>query len=98
MRANLDITHGLVFAEAVQMELAPRIGRDTAHSLIAGACRRAALQGRHLRDILLDEPETSKLLDAPTLDRLFDPLGYLGETRAFIERTLANHAPGGATR
>ena len=96
MRANLDLTRGLVFAEAVQMELAPKIGRDTAHSLIAGACRRAALQGRHLRDILLEEPDISKLLDPPTLDRLFDPLRYLGETRAFIDRTLANHAAIGA--
>jgi 3-carboxy-cis,cis-muconate cycloisomerase len=91
MRANLDITRGLVFAEAVQMELAPKIGRDTAHSLIAGACRRAVLQGRHLRDLLLEDADTSRLLDPPTLDRLFDPLRYLGETRAFIDRTLANH-------
>src|SRR6478736_1545070 len=35
MRANLDITQGLIFAEAVQMALAPWMGRGTAHSLVA---------------------------------------------------------------
>jgi len=38
MRANLEITRGLVFAEAVQTALAPAMGRDAAHSLVAGAC------------------------------------------------------------
>ena len=91
MRANLDITHGLVFAEAVQMELAPKIGRDTAHSLVAGACRTAVQRGAHLREILMQDPTASKWLDGKALDRLFDPLCYLGETRAYIERTLARH-------
>ena len=90
MRANLDMTNGLVFAEAVQMELAPKIGRDTAHSLVAGACRTAVQRGVHLREILSQEQTAGKLLDARTLDRLFDPLCYLGETRAYIERSLAD--------
>jgi 3-carboxy-cis,cis-muconate cycloisomerase len=91
MRRNLEITHGLIFAEAVQMVLAPKIGRDAAHALVAGACRSAAARGVHLRDNLAQEPAVSRLLDAPALDRLFDPLRYLGETRAFIERALVNH-------
>ena len=44
--ANLEITQGLIFAEAVQMALAPKMGRDTAHSLVAGACRRAECRAR----------------------------------------------------
>jgi 3-carboxy-cis,cis-muconate cycloisomerase len=73
------------------MELAPKIGRDTAHSLVAGACRTAVQRGAHLREILSEDTTASKLLDRKTLDRLFDPLCYLGETRAYIERTLARH-------
>ena len=42
MKANLEIAHGLVYAEAVQTALAPALGRAAAHSLVAGACRRAA--------------------------------------------------------
>jgi len=91
MRANLDVTQGLIFAEAVQMALAPKIGRDTAHSLVASACRRASAEHAHLREILAQEPTVTALLDARALAELFDPLRYLGVAPAFIERVLASH-------
>ncbi|HEY7788448.1 MAG TPA: 3-carboxy-cis,cis-muconate cycloisomerase [Casimicrobiaceae bacterium] len=91
MRANLDLTRGQIFAEAVQMALAPKIGRDTAHSLVARACRRAAADHADLRDILLAEPGVSDILDGTAVDRLFDPAGYLGESAAYIERALARY-------
>ena len=91
MRANLDVTQGLIFAEAVQMALAPKIGRDTAHSLVAGACRRASAEQAHLREILAQEPKVTAHLDASALAELFDPLHYLGAAPAFVERVLASH-------
>jgi len=91
MRANLDLTQGLIFAEAVQMALAPALGRDTAHSLVASACRRAAAEQAHLRDILEGEPRVIAVLDREALASLFDPAGYLGESRAFVERALVRH-------
>ena len=91
MRANIELTQGLIFAEAVQMALAPALGRGAAHSLVARACRQAAAQRVHLRDILAQEPEVTARFDAAALDRLFDPMRYLGESRAFIERVLAAH-------
>ena len=91
MRVNLEITQGLIFAEAVQMALAPKMGRDTAHSLVAGACRRASAEHAHLREILAQEPKVTQVLDAQALAQLFDPERYLGATHAFIERVLAGH-------
>ena len=38
MRANLDITHGLIVSEAVMMGLAPVIGRGEAHHVVKHAC------------------------------------------------------------
>lgn len=91
MQGNLAITQGLVFAEAAQMALAHALGRDTAHSLVASACRRAAAEQRHLRDILLAEPRVTAVLDRAAMDALFDPAGYVGESRAYLERALARH-------
>jgi 3-carboxy-cis,cis-muconate cycloisomerase len=91
MRANLELTRGLIFAEAVQMALAPRIGRDTAHTLVGRACRRAAAEGAHLRDILLQEPQATAVLDRGAIERLFDPARYLGASGAYVERALARH-------
>src|SRR3546814_11265152 len=42
MRRNLDMTGGLIVAEAVMMGLAPAIGRQTVHDLVYAACREAA--------------------------------------------------------
>ena len=92
MRANLEITRGLVFAEAVQTALAPAMGRDAAHSLVAGACRRAVAEGRHLRDILESDADVAHDLNAQALARLFDPHAYLGSARAFVERALVQRS------
>ena len=96
MRANLDLTHGLIFAEAVQMALAPAMGRDAAHSLVAGACRRASAQRAHLRDILENEPRVNDVLGREAIAHLFDPAAYLGQSRAYVARALVRHpAQGG---
>ena len=92
MRANLELTQGQVYAEAVQMALAPKLGRAAAHSLVASACRSAAAQRVHLRDILLQEPQVTAVLDRDAIERLFDPARYLGEANAFVERALAGHS------
>jgi 3-carboxy-cis,cis-muconate cycloisomerase len=96
MRANLDLTHGLIFAEAVQMALAPAMGRDAAHSLVAGACRRASAQRAHLRDILENEPRVNDVLGREAIAHLFDRAAYLGQSRAYVARALVRHpAQGG---
>ena len=91
MRANLGLTQGQIFAEAVQMALAPALGRDCAHVLVADACRRAAKERVHLREVLRAVPEVASVLDSAALDRLFDPANYLGESGRYIERALAAH-------
>ena len=89
MRANLDISQGQILAEAVQMALAPTLGRNVAHELVASASRRARSERRHLRDVLAEEPRVTAVLDRDAIGRVFDPQSYLGSTDAFIERALA---------
>jgi 3-carboxy-cis,cis-muconate cycloisomerase len=91
MRANLEIPQGQILAEAVQMALAPALGRDVAHSLLGAACNRAVADRRHLRDVLLDDPKVRAVLDSAALKQLFEPLSYLGSADAFIERVLSRH-------
>ncbi|MBM5460095.1 3-carboxy-cis,cis-muconate cycloisomerase [Pseudomonas sp. P66] len=91
MRHNLDLTQGLVLAEAVSIVLAQRLGRDTAHHLLETCCKRAVAEQRHLRAVLGDDPQVSAELGADELDRLLDPAHYLGQARTWVERTLAEH-------
>jgi 3-carboxy-cis,cis-muconate cycloisomerase len=91
MRRNLDLTQGLVLAEAVSIALAQRIGRDAAHHLVEQCCRQAVKEGAHLRAVLGGNAEVSAQLSAAELDRLLDPAHYLGQARRWVDRALAEH-------
>lgn len=91
MRANLDLTQGLVLAEAVNIALAQRIGRDAAHHLLEQCCKQAVREGVHLRQVLGANAEVSAQLSVSELDRLLDPALYLGQARRWVERAVAEH-------
>ncbi|NWB89881.1 3-carboxy-cis,cis-muconate cycloisomerase [Pseudomonas agarici] len=91
MLENLDLTQGLLLAEAVSIVLAQRLGRDTAHHLLEQCCQRAVAERRHLRAVLGDERQVTAQLSADELDRLLDPAHYLGQARTWVERAVADH-------
>ncbi|WP_212625572.1 3-carboxy-cis,cis-muconate cycloisomerase [Pseudomonas sp. PP3] len=92
MARNLDLTQGLVLAEAVSIVLAQRVGRDTAHHLLEQCCKRAVAEQRHLRAVLGDEPQVTAELTAAELDHLLDPAHYLGQAKTWVERAVAEHS------
>ena len=91
MRANIDLTRGLVMAEAVSLALASHIGRSPAHELVEGACHRALAQGQGLLDVLRADAEVTRILPVQELAKLFEPLAYTGEAAALADRVLAAH-------
>ena len=91
MARNLDLTQGLVLAEAVSIVLAQRVGRDTAHHLLEQCCKRAMAEQRHLRAVLGDEPQVTAQLSSAELDNLLNPAHYLGQAQVWVERAVAEH-------
>ncbi len=91
MARNLELTQGLVLAEAVSIVLAQRVGRDTAHHLLEQCCKRAVAEQRHLRDVLGDEPQVTAQLSATELDHLLNPAHYLGQAQTWVARAVAEH-------
>jgi 3-carboxy-cis,cis-muconate cycloisomerase len=89
MRANLDLTKGLIVSEAVMMGLGPYLGRQYAHDLVYDICRKVVATGRPLVDLLAENTEIAKHLDRPALEKLCDPANYLGEAGAMVDRVLA---------
>ncbi|MBP0619813.1 3-carboxy-cis,cis-muconate cycloisomerase [Cupriavidus consociatus] len=92
MRANLDLTHGLILGEAAMLELGGRIGRLQAHHVVERASRRAVADGTSLRDALArtlqEEPAHAGLLDDAMLDRLANPANYAGQSAAFADAAV----------
>jgi 3-carboxy-cis,cis-muconate cycloisomerase len=89
MRRNLDLTNGLIVAEAVMMGLAPMLGRGEAHHVVKHACDVALTEGVALADALGRDPAVAERLDRTAIERLTDPAGYLGSAQGFIDRVLA---------
>jgi 3-carboxy-cis,cis-muconate cycloisomerase len=88
MRKNLDMTHGLIVAEAVMMGLAPHLGRNEAHDVVYDACRAVAESGGSLAEALARVPEVSRHFDRAALERLTDPANYLGAAQQMVDRVV----------
>ena len=89
MRRNLDLTGGLIVAEAAMMALAEHTGRQDAHDIVYAACRAALDKGSTLLDELARVPEVTRHLDKKRLAELTDPINYLGSAPAMVDRALS---------
>ena len=99
MRRNLDLTGGLIVAEAVMMALAEHTGRQDAHDIVYAACRAALDKGSTLLDELAHLPEVTRHLDKKRLAELTDPVNYLGSAQPWSTARChpARRAPGGVS-
>ncbi len=89
MRANLDITGGLIVSEAVMMGLAPHLGREAAHHVVKHACDIALAERITLTEALLRETAVTARLDGAAIAHVTDPANYLGATQTYIDRVRA---------
>ncbi len=89
MRQNLDVTQGLIFAEAVTMALGQRIGKQAAHQIVEEAAKQAIAGKKSLRESLSANSDVTTHLSSAELDKLFDPSNYLGVASELIDRAIA---------
>ncbi|BBQ67995.1 3-carboxy-cis,cis-muconate cycloisomerase [Klebsiella quasipneumoniae] len=91
MRADLDITHGLIMAEAVTLALAEFIGKAEAHHHIEALCRQALDRLCPLVDLLAADPQVSQYLSRERLTTLLDPATATGSAECFVRQVLARY-------
>jgi 3-carboxy-cis,cis-muconate cycloisomerase len=88
MAKNLDISRGLIVAEAVMMGLARELGRQEAHDIVYDACRHANDAHISLQEALMADPRITSRIDAETIARLTSPRNYLGLAPQMVDRVL----------
>jgi 3-carboxy-cis,cis-muconate cycloisomerase len=88
MRANIEATRGVVFAERALMLLAPKLGRDVAQNIVAGAIETTRATGRSFGDVLRRVPDATDALTPEQLRDLDDPERYLGSAEALRKELL----------
>src|SRR2546428_1355055 len=89
MREKLDLSRGLIIAEALMLELGKQIGRQRAHDAVYDAAQASVTQELPFRETLADDPHVRDVLTAPHIYDLLDPARYTGLCRQFAERGAA---------
>jgi adenylosuccinate lyase len=78
MRKNLDLSGGLIMAEAVMLDLGAAIGRQHAHDVVYDAAQAAFVEGRPFGALLREDRRVTAHLDATAIEKLLDPTAYTG--------------------
>jgi len=91
MRADLDMTHGLIMAEAVTLALAEFIGKADAHHRVEALCRQAIDQSRPLLALLESDPLVSQHFSESRLTQLLDPTTATGSAEIFVRQVVARY-------
>jgi 3-carboxy-cis,cis-muconate cycloisomerase len=92
MRANLDLTGGLVMTEALTMALAAHVGKPEAYQLVRAVSDRSRESGQHVRIVAQSDGRIRAILSSDEIERALNPATHLGSSSVFIDRVLARFA------
>jgi 3-carboxy-cis,cis-muconate cycloisomerase len=90
MKSNLDISGGLILAEAVMFALAPKVGQPEAQNIVEEASRKALADKRNLHEVMREDRRIGAQLTPGELARLFEFMGYQGAAQTFIDRQIGS--------
>ena len=92
MLRNIDAAHGLTFSGSVLLALVEAgLSREAAYAIVQRNALRAFEEELPLRQLLEADPEAAALLDAATLDRIFDLDAALRNAGVAFDRLEAAH-------
>ena len=89
MRANLDLTEGLIMAEPIMLALGEHVGRQEAHDIVYDAAQAAAGGNGGFGDLLAADPRISQHLSNRQIESLLDPTRYTGLCGQLAEEQAA---------
>jgi 3-carboxy-cis,cis-muconate cycloisomerase len=88
MKDVLNVTGGLIAAEAVMMGLAPHLGRQVAHDVVYEACRNSLSGSQPFIDALAANPIVTECFSRQELEHFLDPANYVGAAPVMARRLL----------
>ena len=89
MRANLDLTEGLIMAEPIMLALGEHVGRQEAHDIVYDAAQAAAGGDGSFRDLLAADPRFNRYLAKSQIESMLDPTRYTGLCSQLAEAQAA---------
>ena len=91
MRANLDMTHGVVFSQMVLLKLIEKgMSREAAYAVVQRHAMRSWEKGIPFRQLLLKDREVMASLTRRELDDVFDVKNFLGRIDFIFGRVFGD--------
>ncbi len=87
MRQNLDLTHGMLFADAAAARLAAKLGREAAHHLVERASDAVRASGESLQAVLARDPAV--LASGVDIGPAFDLAPAIAASGVWVDRAVA---------
>jgi adenylosuccinate lyase len=87
MFAHFDDSKGFVMAEAVMMNIAPKVGRGAAYDVIKAAID-SAPAGVSFKEVIRGSPNLLDLVGESNIDPILDPRNYLGAAPAMVDAAV----------
>jgi adenylosuccinate lyase len=89
MRANLELSRGVVFSGTVLLELARRdVSREQAYEWVQRNAMRSFHERRPFKDLLLADPDVTRVLPSHEIERAFDLGEQLKHVDAVFDRVF----------
>ena len=85
MLANLNLSGGLIMAEALMLELGKRIGRQRAHDVVYDAAQASVTARRPFKELLGEDERVRAHVTSAQMTELLDPAQYIGLCQKFAE-------------
>jgi 3-carboxy-cis,cis-muconate cycloisomerase len=89
MRSNLELSGGMISAEAIMLELGKTIGRQHAHEVVYEAAQAAASQNISFADRLAGDHRVTEHLNRSAIDALLDPASHTGFSARIAHEQVA---------
>ncbi len=88
MARNIELQHGLAFSEAIMKELAPHIGRHSAHEKVYNLAMEALDTRGSFKELLLKDEVVSQYITPERLAYIMDAKNYIGLAPEFVDIVL----------
>lgn len=89
MRANLDLSGGLIMSEAIMLELGRKLGRQRAHDAVYDAAQASVVESRPFKDTLAEVSDVASNMTPQEIEVLLDPTEYTSICSLFAQRKVA---------
>ncbi len=87
MRANMDISRGVVYSQRILLALTDRgLTRDFAYGIVQKLGHKALDEGKMFKDLLLEDDEIAKYLSRDDINRLTSPDQFLEHIDEIFDR------------